>query len=246
MHPMFRSHMTYANVTARPLTPILALLAIVAALAGRAEGKMTKADRAIPFPVPPSYSVSTAKLDRELACKGGTEELSGEGENDPVLLVPGTRSPASRIGDRTTGRASRSWLRGLLGAGAGHLAWRHPDLGGVRSARGRGHARGDRRANRRAWDTAWVASRHAGSSSGSRRVPSWTICIALASPNHGGALGDQETAGGKAPEFTWQLRTDANFHRRSEPRRRVARTGGLHQHLFEDRRAPAVGDHTTC
>jgi hypothetical protein len=67
-----------------------ALLLIVAALGGACGGEDDEGGPGDSFPGTADYSVSSAELDRGLACKGGKEEFSGEGENDPVLLVHGT------------------------------------------------------------------------------------------------------------------------------------------------------------
>src|SRR5688572_11853438 len=75
---------------ARTRAAIPALLVIVAALGGACGGEDGEGRPGDSFPGTADYSISTAELDRELACKGGKEELRGEGENDPLLLVHGT------------------------------------------------------------------------------------------------------------------------------------------------------------
>lgn len=109
---------------ARPRTAIPALLVILAALAGACGGEDDEGGPGDSFSGTADYSISTANLDRELACKGGKEELSGEGENDPVLLVHGTtvtreqnwayrrKCPTSRSGHaRTQRRCETSFAR---------------------------------------------------------------------------------------------------------------------------------------
>lgn len=196
---------------ARLLTAILALLATAAAL-GACGGDDDGDGSGDSVTGTAEYSVSTAKLDRELACKGGTDALSGEGENDPVLLVPGTVT-------REQDWASNYW-RALPDLGY-EVCWvQVPDisLGDVQSS-AQYVARAVEVMHEATGEQVDVVGHSLGGVS-----PRWVVkwfpagafvddLIALASPNHGAVFADRETAGGKAPEFTWQLRTDANFIR---------------------------------
>jgi hypothetical protein len=69
---------------------IPALLVSVAALGGACGGDDDTGGPRDSSRGTAGYSISTAELDRKLACEGGKEGLSGGGENDPVLLVHGT------------------------------------------------------------------------------------------------------------------------------------------------------------
>jgi pimeloyl-ACP methyl ester carboxylesterase len=192
---------------ARALTAIPVLLAVAAFGACGGDGGGSSES----FPGTADYSVSTTKLDRELACKGGKGNLSGEGENDPVLLVPGTTTREVDWG--------RNYWRALPDRGF-EVCWvQLPDVFGdiqtsaeyvaravevIHEATGGqidvvGHSQGGVSAR---WAVKWFP---AGAFVDDQ--------IALAAPNHGGVIADRETARGKAPEFEWQLRTDASFIR---------------------------------
>lgn len=189
-----------------------ALLAIAAALGGACGGEDDEGGPDDSFPGIAEYSISTAELDRELACKGGKDKLSGEKKLDPVLLVPGTITREQDWG-------SNYW-RALPDRGF-EVCWvQLPDIsfGDIQTsaeyiaravevmheATGEqidvvGHSQGGVSAR---WATKWF--------------PAGGFVddlIALAAPNHGFVIADRETARGKAPEALWQLRTDANFIR---------------------------------
>ena len=190
-------------------TATLALLAIVAAL-GACGGDDDEGGSGDSFPGTAEYSVSTTKLDRELACKGDTDGLSGEGENDPVLLVPGTVTREQDWG-------SNYWP--VLADLGYEVCWvQVPDisLGDIQTS-AQYVARAVEVMHEATGEQIDVVGHSLGGVS-----PRWVIkwfpagafvddLIALASPNHGAVFADRETAGGKAPEFTWQLRTDASF-----------------------------------
>ncbi len=185
---------------------------VIAALLGACGGGGDDGGSGPSVPGTAEYSVPTATLDRVLACKGGKDELSGEGENDPVLLVPGTITREQDWG--------WNYWHALPDFGY-EVCWvQLPDvsLGDIQTS-AEYVARAVEVMHEATGEQIDVLGHSVGGVS-----PRWAIkwfpagafvddLIALAAPNHGGVVGDSETARGKAPEFTWQLRTNANFIR---------------------------------
>jgi triacylglycerol lipase len=195
--------------SARTATP--ALLVIVAALGGACGGSDEEGGPGDSSPGTAEYSISTAELDRELACKGGKDELSGEKKLDPVLLVPGTTTREQDWG--------QNYWRALPDRGF-EVCWvQLPDVFGDIQTSAEYIARAVEVMHEATGEQIDVVGHSQGGVS-LRWAIKWFPAgafvddqIALAAPNHGGVIADRETAGGKAPEFIWQFRTDANFIR---------------------------------
>jgi hypothetical protein len=202
-----------AFVAARRLAApaIAALLVIVAALGGGCGGEDDEGGPRNSFPGRADYSVSTAELDRELACKGGKEGLRGEGEHDPVLLVHGTS---------VTREQNWGWnYWDALPERGFEVCWvQLPDLafGDIQIA-SEYVARAVEVMHERAGEKIDVMGHSQGG-----LEPRWVIkwfraggfvddYIALATPNHGASTFDKDTAKGREIEAGWQMRTDSNF-----------------------------------
>jgi triacylglycerol lipase len=160
------------------------------------------------FPGTADYSVPTAELDSALACNGGEENLSSEGENEPVLLVHGTT---------VTREQNWGWNYWNALPDLGYeVCWvQMPDLGfgDIQTA-----SEYVARAIEVMHDTTGEDVDVIGHSQGGIE-PRWVIkwfpagefvddYIALAAPNHGSSLA---VAGDQASEALWQLRPDADL-----------------------------------
>jgi triacylglycerol lipase len=177
-----------------------ALLAIVAALGGACGGEDDERRPGDSFAGTADYSISGAKLDRELACKGGKRELSGEGKNEPVLLVHGTS---------VTREQNWGWnYWGALADLGYEVCWvQLPDLafGDVQTA-SEYVARAVEVMHEKAGESIDVMGHSQGG-----LEPRWVIkwfpagafvddYIALATPNHGSSIFDEEAARGREIE----------------------------------------------
>ncbi len=213
---VLRAGRTAPRREARARFVIPALLVIVAALGGACGGKDNEARPSGPgepansFPGTADYSISTARLDRELACKGGKEELSGEGADDPVLLVHGTT---------VTREQNWGWNYWDALPGLGYeVCWvQLPDLafGDIQTA-SEYVARAVEVMHERTGESIDVLGHSQGG-----LEPRWVIkwfpagafvddYIALATPNHGSSTFDK-TPARREVEAGWQMRTNSNF-----------------------------------
>ena len=190
---------------------IAALLALVVCLGGACGGDDEEGGASDSFPGAADYSISTAALDRELACNGGKEELSGKGENDPVLLIHGTS---------VTREQNWGWnYWGALPDLGYEVCWvQLPDLAF-------GDIQGSSEYVARAVDVMHERTGESidllGHSQGgieARWVIRWFPAgafvddyIALTTPNHGASMFDKATADGREIEAGWQMRADSNL-----------------------------------
>ncbi len=190
---------------------IPALLVIVATVGGGCGGDDEEGGAGDSFAGTADYSISTAELDRELACKGGKDGLSGEGENDPVLLVHGTS---------VTREQNWGWnYWGALPERGLEVCWvQLPDLafGDIQTS-----SEYVARAVQVMHESTGENVDLLGHSQGGIE-PRWVIkwfpagafvddYIALATPNHGASMFDKATADDREIEAGWQMRTDSNF-----------------------------------
>lgn len=188
-----------------------ALLVIVAAVGGACGGEDDETGPGDSFAGTAGYSISTAELDRELACKGGKEELSGEAENDPVLLVHGTS---------VTREQNWGWNYWDALSDLGfEVCWvQLPDLafGDIQTA-SEYVARAVEVMHERTGESIDVMG-HSQGGLEARWVIKWFPAgafvddyIALATPNHGASTFDKASARGREIEAGWQMHTDSNF-----------------------------------
>jgi triacylglycerol lipase len=190
----------------RTRTVLLAGLAIAACLGGGCGGGDDGSSSATA-----RYSVPTAELDGELACKGGKAQLNGEKKYDPVLLVPGTTTREQDWG--------RNYWRALPDRGL-EVCWvQLPEVFGDIQSSAEYIARAIEVMHEATGEPIDVVGHSQGGVS-SRWAIRWFPAgafvddeIGLAAPHHGGVVADSDISRGRAPEFEWQFRTDASFLR---------------------------------
>jgi hypothetical protein len=208
---MIRPSPGRAHSITRARTVIAAVLALVVCLGSACGGDDEEGGPGDSFAGTADYSISTAELDRELACKGGKDGLSGEGENDPVLLIHGTS---------VTREQNWGWnyWEALSDLGF-EVCWvQLPDLGfGDIQIASEYVARAVEVMHERTGENIDVMGHSQGG-----LEPRWVIkwfpagafvddYIALATPNHGASTFDKATAKGREIEAGWQMRTGSNF-----------------------------------
>jgi triacylglycerol lipase len=188
-----------------------ALVVIVAALGGACGGKDDEGGSRNSIHRAAGYSISTVELDRELACEGGKEELTGDAENEPVLLIHGTT---------VTREQNWGWnYWGALTELGFEVCWvQLPDLafGDIQTA-SEYVARAVEVMHERTGENVDLMG-HSQGGLEARWVIKWFPAaafvddyIALATPNHGASTFDKATADGRDFEAGWQMRTDSNF-----------------------------------
>jgi triacylglycerol lipase len=194
------------------LGSICAVLAIAALLAyGWTRSPSAPGDS---FPGTASYSVPTAKLDRALACKGGTANLDGEGKLDPVLLVHGRSStPEHAWGSNYwTALPDRGFDACWVQLPDGAVGDIQIDAEYIARAIEVMHEATGEQIDVLGMSQGGVSSRWA-----VKYFPAGAFVddqIALVSPNHGADLAEETIArDGSVSEGLWQLDPDSNFLR---------------------------------
>ena len=163
------------------------------------------------FPGTAGYSVPTADLDKALACKRGKENLSGEGENEPVLLVHGTS---------VTREQNWGWNYWAALPDLGYeVCWvQMPDVGfGDIQIASEYVARAIEVMHDKTGESIDVMG-HSQGGIEARWVIKWFPAgefvddyVALAAPSHGASLAHRTVADGRGNEALWQLRPDADL-----------------------------------
>jgi triacylglycerol esterase/lipase EstA (alpha/beta hydrolase family) len=158
-----------------------------------------------------SYSVSKAKMDRALGCKGGKDKLDGKEKLNPVLLVHGTG---------ITREESWQWnYWKALPAAGWEVCWVQLPKTAIEDLQISAEyvARAVQVMHRRTEERVDVIGHSQGG-----LVPRWSIkwfpsgrfvgdYIGLAAPNHGTESAEFGTIQGMAPPAFWQMRRDAKF-----------------------------------